>query len=409
MEFQQSIRQDHRLIMSIAMERAFHVLMMPTLELNNWVEREIEKNPLLKLTKSSSKPFDQSLIRSEMTLYDYLIHEIELHFQTPREKEIAREIAGSLDEKGFLTLSPEELKGKETILKKFQQIEPLGLGARNVREALLIQLESKTEQPIYRMIDLHYDDLLYNRLKKISKSLKMSLSEIKEMIQKDLRPLTPFPGRQFESDLNPHLSSDISIIKEEDTWKVEVNDSDLPTFEVHEIYLDTLENPLLKRDDIDFIRRHLAAGNWLERIIQRRKKILLEIATYLLKRQPEYLEGIRANPSPMTMKEMAVALTLSESTITRAIAHKAITTPRGLLKLRSFFTYAIQSEQGKISNQEAKDLLLKLIEQENKPLSDEVLSQKLKQKGIQCARRTIAKYRKELKIGSSSQRKMWKL
>ncbi|QVL57861.1 MAG: RNA polymerase factor sigma-54 [Simkaniaceae bacterium] len=409
MEIHQSIRQDQRLIMNVAMERAFHVLMMPTLELNDWLEREIEKNPLLKLIKNSSEPFDQSLIRSEMTLYDYLMHEIELHFQTQQEKEIAREIAGSLDEKGFLTLTSEELKGKEAVLKKFHQIEPLGLGARNVREALLIQLKDKMEQPIYRMVSLHYDDLLYNRLGKISKSLKISLSALKEMIQKDLRPLNPFPGRHFERDINPHLSADVSIIKEGDLWSVEVNDSDLPTFEIHETYLDTLENPSSKRDEVDFIRRHLAAGNWLLRIIQRRQKTLHEIATYLLKRQRDYLEGIRANPCPMTMKEVAEALTLSESTITRAIAHKAIATPRGLIKFRNFFTHAIQSQRGEISNQEAKDLLLKLIHHEKEPLSDEALSQKLKSQGIQCARRTVAKYRKELMIGSASQRKMWKL
>ena len=110
----------------------------------------------------------------------------------------------------------------------------------------------------------------------------------------------------------------------------------------------------------------------------------------------------------MTMKEVARALTLSESTITRAIAHKAIATPRGLLKFRSFFTHALQSEEGNVSNQEAKDLLLKMIDQEKDPLSDQQLSIKLKERGIQCARRTVSKYRKELKIGSAHQRKMWK-
>ncbi|MCP5503932.1 MAG: RNA polymerase factor sigma-54 [Chlamydiales bacterium] len=408
MEFQQSIRQDQRLIMSVAMERAFHVLMMPTLELNDWLEREIEKNPLLKLSHSPSKPYDISLIRSKVSLYDYLSHEIELHFETSQEKEIAREIAGSLDEKGFLTLSEEELLGKEAVLKKFQQIEPIGLGTRNVREALLLQLEGKKKDLIYQIVDLHYDDLLHNRLGKISKSLKITLPEIKEMIHNDLRPLNPFPGRVFENDFNPPLIADVSIIKEGDSWSVEVNDSDLPTFEVHETYLKALENPYSKQQEVDFIRRHLAAGNWLIRILHRRKKTLLEIATYLLKKQREFLEGIQGSPSPMTMKEVARALTLSESTITRAIAHKAIATPRGLLKFRSFFTHALQSEEGNVSNQEAKDLLLKMIDQEKDPLSDQQLSIKLKERGIQCARRTVSKYRKELKIGSAHQRKMWK-
>lgn len=409
MELQQSIRQDQRLIMSVAMERAFHVLMMPNLELGDWLEREIEKNPLLEIRYSSSKPYDTSLIRSKVTLYDYLSHEIELLFETPQEKEIAREIAGSLDEKGFLTLSEEELVGKEAILRKFQQIEPIGLGARDVREALLLQLEEKKKLPIYQIIDLHYDDLLHNRLGKISKSLKINIFEIKEMIYNDLRLLDPFPGRFFENDFNPPLIPDVSIIKEGDFWRIEVNDSGLPTFEVHETYLRVLEDPHSKQTEINFIRRHLAAGNWLIRILHRRKKILQEIATYLLKKQREFLEGIQESPSLMTMKEVARALTLSESTITRAIAHKSIATPRGLLKFRSFFTHALQSKQGNISNQEAKDLLLKMIDQEKEPLSDQQLSEKLSERGIQCARRTVAKYRKELKIGSAHQRKMWRL
>lgn len=408
MELHQSVRQDHRLIMNVAMERAFHVLMMPSVELNDWLEMEIEKNPLLKLTKSSSKPIDQSLIRSEVTLYSYLMHEIELHFQTHREKEIAKELAGSLDEKGFITLSSEELLGKEDILKKFQQIEPIGLGARNVREALLVQLEIKIDQPIYQIVSLHYDDLLHNRLGKISKSLKISIPDLKKIIQKDLRPLNPFPGRQFHHDFNPYLSADVSIQKEGDLWSIEVNDADLPTFEIHESYLEELKNPSLKHEEMDFIRRYIAAGNWLERIVQRRKKTLQEIATYLLKKQKNYLEGSAANPSPMTMREVAEALSLSESTITRAMAHKTVATPRGLLKFRSFFTHSIQSQQGKISNQEAKDLVMKLIGMEKEPLSDATISEKLKTQGIQCARRTVAKYRKELKIGSASQRKIWK-
>ncbi|MDJ0651955.1 MAG: RNA polymerase factor sigma-54 [Simkaniaceae bacterium] len=409
MELHQSIRQDQRLIMSIAMEHAFHVLMMPTLELNDWLEREIEKNPLLKIVHHAPNPLDTALIGSKVTLYDYLTHEIELLFETSREKEMAREIAGSLDEKGFLTLSEQELAGKEAVLKKFQQIEPIGLGARNVRETLLLQLEEKKTCPIYQIVDCHYNDLLHNRLGKISKSLKIHVSEIKKMIHHELRPLNPFPGRIFENDFNPPLLPDVSILKEEDSWKVEVNDSDLPTFEIHETYLKALENPHSKQDEIDFIRRHLAAGNWLTRIVRRRKKTLQEIATYLLKKQRDFLEGICINPSPMTMKEVAKALTVSESTMTRAIAHKSIATPRGLVKFRSFFTHALQSKQGSVSNQEAKDLLLKLVDQEKDPLSDQQLSEKLSERGIQCDRRTVSKYRKELKISSVHHRKMWKL
>lgn len=409
MEFQQGVRLDQRLMMSVAMERAFHVLMMPTLELKDWLEREIEKNPLLKIRPRASYPVDTSLISSKVTLYDYLLHEIELLFDSPEEKEVARIIAGSLDEKGFLTLSEEELEGKEEVLKKFQTIEPIGLGARNVQEALLLQLEERKKDPIYQIVSLYYDDLIHNRLERISKGLNLSLNDIKELIYRDLHPLDPFPGRRFDHTVTLPLTADVSMIKEGDGWIVEVNDLDLPTFEVDETYLKVLNHPHSTQAEIRFVRQHLAAGHWLRRILHRRKRTLLSIATYILEKQQRFLEGEEGTLRPMTMREMADDLTLSGSTITRAIANKSIATPRGLLLLRSLFTYSFQGKEEAVSNQKAKDLLLKIIAQEKKPLSDQKLSEELSERGVPCARRTVTKYRRELRIGSARQRKMWKL
>lgn len=408
MQFEHSVRQDQRLIMGAAMERAFHILMMPTAELSEWLECEIEKNPLLKLTKSSGELPETDFIQLETTLYEHLLHEIELSFESPEEKEIARFLAGSVDEKGFLSLTNEELEGKEEILKKFQQLDPLGIGARNPREALLIQLQNKKRSLAFELISNHYEDLLHNRLGKISKKLKISLSELQKVIHHELRPLNPFPAHSYCHEVNPHLTADLSIQYEGGIWSIEVAESYLPKIEIDETYLKTLQGSGLKKDESDFVRRHLAAGNWLQRSIERRSRILYQVGSYLLKTQRMFLEGTEASSHPMTMKEMAHALNLNESTITRAVSNKAVATPRGLISLRGFFTYSVQSNRGEISNQEAKALLLKLVNQEAEPLSDEALSTKLKAHGIQCARRTVAKYRKELKIGSAAQRRIYK-
>lgn len=408
MQFEHSVRQDQRLIMSAAMERAFHILMMPTAELSEWLESEIEKNPLLKLTKSAGELPETDSIKQETTLYEHLLHEIELSFENDAEKEVARFFAGSLDEKGFLSLTSEELEGKEEVLKKFHLLEPLGIGARNPREALLIQLQNKERSLAFELISNHYEDLLHNRLGKIAKNLKVSLSELQGVIHQELRPLNPFPASSYSHEVNPYLIADLTIQYEEEIWSIEVSKSYLPKIEIDETYLKMLQASGLKKDESDFIRRHLAAGNWLQRSIDRRSRTLYQIGSYLLKKQRKFLEGIEASPYPMTMKEMANALSLNESTITRAISNKAIATPRGLIPLRKFFTYSVQSNRGEISNQEAKALLLKLVDQEVEPLSDEALSTKLKAHGIQCARRTVAKYRKELKIGSASQRRICK-
>ena len=409
LHFSQYVRQDQRLIMSVAMERAFYVLQLPIEELADWLEQEIEQNPVLDLSYSSAQEFDPSFVPSKPSLYDHLLSEIALHFITDEEKEIARYFAGSLDSKGMLTLSTEEIKGKEEVLKVFQRMEPKGVGARCVQEALLIQLEEKKHSLVYSLVSNHYHDLLHLRLQKIAKEMHLTLNKVKTLIHKQLRPLNPFPASGYQDEINPILTADVTLHNEEGLWSVEVNDSSLPPIHIHPYYLNVLEKKELKNDEIAFIKRHVAAGKWLIRVIERRKKTLQEIATYLLKREKDYFEGIASALTPLTMKELAKALSLSESTITRAIANKALASPRGLLTFRSFFNQGLRSIKGKVSNKKAKDLLLKLIEQEDAPLSDEALSKQLLSWGIQCARRTVTKYRKELKIGSACQRKLRKL
>ncbi|MCP5505455.1 MAG: RNA polymerase factor sigma-54 [Chlamydiales bacterium] len=409
MEFKQTVRQDQRLIMSAAMERAFHILMMPSAELSEWLESEIESNPLLKLSKPREELPQVDLMHRQTTLYEHLTHQIELTFQQPEEKAFARILAGSLDEKGFHSLSSEELKGREEVVAQFQHLDPLGIGARNAREALLIQLEEKKGSPAYLILSSHYEDLLQHRWIKIAKKLKISLSELQNIIHRDLRPLNPFPASGFQQTINPLLTPDLAIHYEEEIWSIEVIDSHLPTIEIDNDYMHMLQSSERNKEENDFIRRHLAAGNWLQRSIDRRHSTLHQIGSYLLKKQKGFLEGLDPSPQPMTMKEMATALNLNESTITRAISNKTVSTPRGLIPLRKFFTHPVKSRRGQISNDEAKRLLIQLINQETLPLSDEALAVKLKAYGIECARRTVAKYRKELKIGSVLERRAKKI
>lgn len=414
----QTVRQDQRLIMSFAMKRAFAVLQMPLPELTEWLQNELEQNPVLEVTLPNSSP-DLSFLPKEDSLYEYLEKEVALQFSSEEEREIATFIAGSLNSKGFLTLSDQEIceeLGIEeatlaTVMEMFHQIEPIGLGARSAQEALLLQLlhQGKQKTRLFKLIHKYFDDLLHNRLHVIAKAMRLPVTAVKEMVQKELKGLDPFPGHQFSHETSQTIVPDLMIEKEEDVWKVEVYGEGLPKFHLLPHYMESLKQEKLPREEQEFIRRHLASGKWLVRTLERRKKILMDIGSYLLKKQRDFLEGTHGTPLPLTRKEVAIALEVSESTITRAITHKYVTTPRGLLPLAAFFSHAIQTESGVISNQEAKNLLLKLIQKENKmdPLSDEALSKELKAQGVTCARRTVAKYRKELKIGSKHRRKEW--
>jgi len=414
----QTVKQDQRLIMSFAMKRAFAVLQMPLNELSEWLCNELEQNPVLDVTLPATYA-DCSYLCKADSLYEYLEKEIFLHFEEPHEREIATFIAGSLNSKGFLTLSEKEiceqleidLASCHQVMKKFQQIEPIGLGARDVQEALLLQLidQDKENTHLYQLISKYFDDLLHNRLQMIAKSMHLPIQTVKNLIQKELRCLDPFPGHHFNMETRQEITPDLIIDKEEENWKVEVYGEGLPELHVHPHYVECLKQEKLAKEELDFIRRHLASGKWLVRTLDRRRKILMDIGTYIIKKQKDFLEGIEAAPLPLTRKKLANALGLSESTVTRAIHQKYVTTPRGLLSLSAFFTHAIQTTSGVISNQVAKNLLLKLIQSENKqrPLSDQALSDKLHAQGVPCARRTVTKYRKELKIGSRQRRKEW--
>lgn len=417
----QRVRQNQKLIINLAMERAFRVLKMPIYELSHFVEAEIEQNPLLEILPEASfqnKDFVecQSFIPHEPTFYEHTIKEVRLHFDEPREIEIATYIAGCLDEKGFFTLNEEEVSASQgvsityfqSILKKFHNIEPLGLGTRNVREAVLIQLKAlkKDNALIYKIFDKHFHYLKQGQVKELAKKLHLPLEKVTSTLKTALKGIQLFPGSSFLKTPSPPIIPDLFIKKEDEHWEIDTNDALLPSFRVHSLYLKALGEKDPFNGDIKFIREQLASGKWLKRILRKRKKTLQDIGIQLLKKQESFLEGVSSAPLPMTMQEIASALSLSTSTITRAIEGKYLSCPSGLIKLRDFFTGGLQTKKGIISNKQAKNLLLTLIAQEDKsiPLSDKKLSEKMLKQGILCARRTISKYRKELNIHAARER-----
>lgn len=414
----QTVKQDQQFIMNFAMKRAFTVLQMPLIELSEWIYSELEQNPIFEV-KSPHLSSDLAWAQKEDSLYEYLEKEINLYFTSPKERELARFIAGSLDSKGFLTLSHEELCKRfhltptelNDVLYLFHQIEPIGMGAQNVQEALCLQIiyQGREKSNLYQLISKHYDDLLHNRLDIIAKAMHLSIKAVKDLIQKELKSFNPFPAHRFTQYLERKIVADLTIDKEEGFWKVEVSEDFLPQFHIHPYYIKSLNENKLSKEEHHFICHHLKSEKWLIRILDRRKKILMAIGSYIMKKQVNFLEGIEETPLPLTRKKMAKALDLSESTITRAIYEKYVATPRGLFALNIFFTPSLETKRGIISNQVVKNLLLQIIQNENKkdPLSDQALSDALDAKGIPCARRTITKYRKELKIGARSQRKEW--
>lgn len=467
-----NLKQNQVLMMLPKMQQAITLLQAPITELEQLIDQEIERNPLLEYVdseeetetekKDSEDPepidFDQQTMDilshldeeyrdffaqtgegrtkrewEELTsyqeasiidtpsLFEHLMRQAKEIFTEERELKGAEVLIGSLNRWGFLEGSLEEaallanlsLEEIQEILREIQGFDPLGVGARDVRESLLIQLRGgrKEKTIAYHLIKEFYDDLLHNRLPIIEKRSGFSLQQIEEALKKDVVALDLRPGALYASPHAMWIVPDAFIRQDGEDLTVDVHDDYLPPLRLNPSYI-----KMLRRSDLEgvtkaFIEEHVSSAKWLVKNILQRNQTLHRILDYIVQEQRPFLLQPEGELKPMVMLEVAAALDLHESTVARAVSGKYVDTPRGLLLLRSFFTNSFTTENGsEMSSQTVRHALQKLVEEENKmvPHSDEALSSLLKEQGIPCARRTVAKYRHELAIGNTRQRKKFK-
>ena len=397
------IAPQRRLAMTFALRQALEILQMPQIELAQWLSQEIEKNPLLEEIPSSKKNYSQEEIASPVSLYDHLKLQIRESFPLTAEQAIAEEFLEHLDEKGYLCTSLEEisllaqkpLPHIELILATLHTFDPPGIFARSLQESLLLQLKAQgdLQSSAFYLIRDCFDDLIHGRYSSIKK--KIGSVDLSKAIQK-LARLHFRPGAAYQCETAPLAIPDLRIAQTEKGWTIEVGEDELPKFQIHSAYESiSPESP----EEKESLRAWSTAGKWLFRSLKRRRKILTEIGIFLIRMQAPYL-SMKGNLRSMSLQDLAANLQLHESTLSRALSGKYAETPRGLIPLRSLFTAFATTDH-------AKKALQQLISQENKtrPLTDDELSSHLKKEGHPIARRTIAKYRRDLKIGSASARK----
>lgn len=364
------------------------------------------------------KSYLEQSICADRSLNEQLLIQAHDTFDSPKELEIAEVLIGYIDEFGFLKTPLPEIclfhrlpeDAVKKVLHEIQSFEPNGVGASTIQESLLIQLRclNKEGTLAYQIVRDHYDALLHNHIPLIQKELKRTYEEIQEAIEHDIAKLDLHPGRQFSSGTSQSIVPDVTLRQENDKLLVEVERDSTPSLRLNLRYLNMLKEPSISNETKHFIKHHLFSARWLMRNLQQRYSTLERIAQSLAVRQYDYFTKAEGQLVPLTMKTLADELNVHESTIARTVANKYIYSPRGLFPLRAFFTTKYVSEEGDdLSSSTVKQALLALIEQEDKkrPLSDEKLSGMLKQKGIPCARRTVAKYRTSLQIGNTQQRK----
>lgn len=364
------------------------------------------------------KTFLDSLIQATPSLFEILMDQAKQTFSEPEKLAMAQAIIGNLNEHGFFQMSLQELalsnhfnedQMKET-LETIKTFDPPGIGASSIQESLLIQLrhQHKENSFAYRLIELCYDDLIHNRIPSIEKRLQCTAEKIRRAIDSEIGRLDIHPGSQFANHLTQTVRPDVFLRQEGETLVVEGNRDDIPQVRLNMKYLRMLNDDTVPSETKEFIHHHLLSAKWLMRTLQQRQTTIERIASYLCECQREFFMNPEGKLVPLTMKTVAEKLELHESTVARAVANKYINTPRGLLPLRDFFTNGFLTSKGEdLSSTSVREAIQQLIEGENKqaPLSDQAISNALHDAGIPCARRTVAKYRIELNLGSALQRK----
>ena len=403
-------KQKQQQMMTHAMQQSLTILALPVIELADYVSNEVQDNFLLEFTDSSSsecdpaqrqheekiRAYQESLIRETYSLFQHLMNQAREVFETKEELTIAEWLIGNLDERGFYT-APLETTGERCILSIIQTFDPPGIGAQNLRQSLLLQLKAsgKEEGLATTLLTDHYDILKKNNLISLLKKLSCSSSELKEAI-KTISLLNVRPASSFRQEYNPAITVDLTLNHDGEKWRIDLSDERIPTFRFARHAFNNIDS-ISPADKLVF-RQHLSKGKWLFRALHKRENTIKRLAKLLIKKHETYLLGERRSLDPLTMQEAAKERNLNESTITRAVRDKYLSSPSGILPLRSFFSR---------TKKNAKILLKQLITKENKksPLSDDALALKLQAQGLSIARRTIAKYRKQLRIAPASKRK----
>lgn len=364
------------------------------------------------------KTYLEQSICADPTLQEQLIRQAHESFEKSQDIQIAEILIGYIDGFGFLRTPLSEICAlhhlieteAQRVLNEIQTFEPYGVGASTIQESLLIQLRClhKENTLAYRIIQDYYEPLLHNHIPFIQKQLKCPYEEIQGAIEKDIAKLDLHPGTHFSSQPAQAIIPDVTLRQEGDQLIVDVERDYHPSLRLNSRYLKMLKDPNSSPETRQFIKHHFFSARWLVRNLQQRFSTLERIAQSLAEKQYAFFTHPNGQLVPLTMKTLAEELNLHESTIARTVSNKYLYCQRGLFPLRGFFTHKYVSEEGKdLSSTTVKNAILDLIHKEDKahPLSDEKISLLLKQKGICCARRTVAKYRCLLQIGNTQQRR----
>jgi RNA polymerase sigma-54 factor len=364
---------------------------------------------------------------SSESLHEHLRWQIKMTPFSEVDAAIAEVIVDEINDDGFLQASVEEITASlsesdeddievetdevEAVLRQVQNFDPAGVGARNLRESLSIQLHRQPNDIDLReyaitLVDNYFDMLANREYPQLMRKMKISEDDLKDVIQL-IQSMNPRPGGQVTANQAEYIVPDVIVKKVNNTWKVELNSDAAPKLRINSTYANMIKD-VKNSDDNSSMKNHLQEARWFIKSLLSRNETLLKVAHCIVERQKEFLEHGEESMKALVLHDIAEAVDMHESTISRVTTKKYMHTPRGIFELKYFFSSHVSTASGgECSATAIRALIKKLIaaEMPKKPLSDNKIATILEEQGINVARRTVAKYRESLAIPPSNERK----
>ena len=390
-----------------------NTISIPAIELKEKIEKTIEENPFLEYDIKSNYSKNNADINSiientaantKESLFEHLKSQIEITFNNKNDIEIAKQISTFINQDGYLTTPYGEIadilniniKKVDEIAKVLKTFEPIGVAAKNISECLSIQLkykeniDEKTKNNAINIVENYLNELSKKNYKYIASKLNISEKEILDAL-KLIQTLEPYPAREFDTTIVKYIIPELFIFKENDEWQVKTNETFIPPLKINKKY-----SKLLKESDFnnDLKEKKEEAQNLIN-VVNERKKSLKRVGEGLLKLQIDFFENGKEFMKPLRLKDLALEVGLSESTISRISNGKYLNTVWGTFSIKYFFSKKINGDLG---SRAVKEIIKRIIENSESKLSDEKIRLILKSEGIEIARRTVAKYRQSMNI-----------
>ena len=376
-------------------------------------------------TEVKELPPIENTLSTAASLSDHLLWQLSMQTDEPTLREIGEAIIGNLDDDGALVATAEELAAMgpwpveevERALKLVQSFDPIGVAARDLQECLLLQLRrpgvggTPADNAIAEKIVTEHMRLLQNhQVPELARKMGMSIDDLKQYIEQ-IRHLDPKPGSRFNPSQSQYVIPDVYIVKVEDQYVAVLNEEGLPQLRISPVYRRLLDKTAVENTDETraYVKDKFRSALWLIKSVEQRQKTIHKVASSIINFQRDFLDHGIEYLRPLVLRDVANDIGMHESTVSRVVTNKYMHTPQGVFEMKYFFHSGINSSYGEaVSSVTIKQRIRKIIEQEDprKPLSDSKIVNILQREGLELARRTIAKYREELKIPTSNQRKV---